>query len=180
MVAALEAVIMRKAPQKSRPKMKLGIPDLEHSKAGVLRSLRSPDSRRGYQHAIDEFVAWYCSEPRLSFNKPVVLRYRIYLEDRGLSAGTINVRLPAVRRLAFEAADCGLLSPELAAGVQRVSSPAGRASNLFSWYSKYEPNEFGLARDPRLTEDRFQVEPGCLGSYSHQFSGSGNVAPSSD
>jgi hypothetical protein len=106
MVAALEAVIMRKASQKkSRPKMKLGIPDLEHSKAGVLRSLRSPDSRRGYQHAIDEFVAWYCSEPRLSFNKPVVLRYRIYLEDRGLSAGTINVRLAAVRRLAFEAAD---------------------------------------------------------------------------
>jgi hypothetical protein len=101
MVAALEGVIMRKAPQKkSRPKMKLGIPDLEHSKAGVLRSLRSPDSRRGYQHAIDEFVAWYCSEPRLSFNKPVVLRNRIYLEDRDLSAGTINVRLAAVRRLA--------------------------------------------------------------------------------
>jgi hypothetical protein len=92
-VAALEAVTMRKAPQKSRPKMKLGIPDLEHSKAGVLRSLRSPDSRRGYQHAIDEFVAWYCSEPRLSLNKTVVLRYGIYLEDRGLSAGTINVRL---------------------------------------------------------------------------------------
>jgi hypothetical protein len=122
MVAALEAVTMRKAPQKkSRPKTKLGIPDLrEHSKAVVLRSLRSPDSRRGYQHAIDEFVTWYCSEPRLSFNKTVVLRYRIYLEDRGLSAGTINVRLAAVRRLAFEAADCGLLSPELAAGIQRV------------------------------------------------------------
>jgi hypothetical protein len=49
--------------KKSRPKIRLGIPDLEHSKAAVLRSLGSPDSRRGYQHAIDEFVAWYCSEP---------------------------------------------------------------------------------------------------------------------
>ena len=58
---------MRKTPtnakgKKSRPKTKLGIPDLEHSKGAVLRSLGSPDSVRGYQHAIDEFVAWYCSE----------------------------------------------------------------------------------------------------------------------
>jgi hypothetical protein len=63
----------------SRPKIKLGIPDLEPSKAAVLRSLASLDSRRGYQHAIDEFVAWYCSEPRLAFNKTVVLRYRFQL-----------------------------------------------------------------------------------------------------
>jgi hypothetical protein len=33
--------------KKARPKTKLGIPDLEHSKAAVLRSLGSPDSRRG-------------------------------------------------------------------------------------------------------------------------------------
>src|SRR5260370_23014126 len=95
--------------KKNRPKIKLGIPDLEHSKATVLRSLGSPDSRRGYQHAIDEFVAWYCSEPRLAFNKSVVLRYRFHLEKRGLAPGTINVRLAAVRRLAYEATDAGLL-----------------------------------------------------------------------
>jgi len=85
--------------KKNRPKTKLGIPDLEHSKAAVLRSLGSPDSRRGYQHAIDEFVAWYCSEPRLAFNKTVVLRYRFHLEERGLAPGTINVRMAAGRRL---------------------------------------------------------------------------------
>jgi hypothetical protein len=67
----------RNSNKKSRPKNKLGIPDLEHSKAAVLRSLASPDSRRGYQHAIDEFVAWYCSEPRLALNKTVVLRYPV-------------------------------------------------------------------------------------------------------
>jgi len=59
---------MRKTPtgdlkgKKRQSKIKLGIPDLEHSKSAVLRSLGSMDSRRGYQHAIDEFVAWYCSE----------------------------------------------------------------------------------------------------------------------
>lgn len=77
----------RSKGKKNRPKIELGIPDLEHSKAAVLRSLGSPDSRRGYQHAIDAFVACYCSEPRLAFNKTVVLRYRFHSEERGLAPG---------------------------------------------------------------------------------------------
>jgi hypothetical protein len=28
------------------------------------------------------FFAWYCSEPRLAFNRIVVVRYRMYLESR--------------------------------------------------------------------------------------------------
>ena len=56
----------------------------------------------------------------MAFGKHVVLRYRIELESRLLAPATINVRLAAVRRLAYEAADSGLLSPELAAGIQRV------------------------------------------------------------
>ena len=49
-----------------------------------------------------------------------LLRYRLYLESRHLAANTINQQLAAVRRLAHEAADAGLLSPELAAGISRV------------------------------------------------------------
>jgi hypothetical protein len=94
-----------------RQKTKLGLPDLEQSKATVLVSLRSPESQRSYRHSIDEFVSWYCSEPRLSFNKTVVTRYRMHLEDRQCAPGTINVRLAAVRRLTYEAADTGLLAP---------------------------------------------------------------------
>jgi site-specific recombinase XerD len=44
----------------------------------------------------------------------------MHLESRGLAANTINQQLAAVRRLAHEAADAGLLSPELAAGISRV------------------------------------------------------------
>src|SRR5271169_3055338 len=84
----------------TRLKTKLGLPDLENAKIAVIVSLRSFESQRSYRHSIDEFVAWYCSAPRLSFNKAVVLRYRLHLEDRHLAAGTINVRLAAVRRLA--------------------------------------------------------------------------------
>ena len=114
-------------------KTKLGLPDLDHAKAAVLASLHSPESQRSYRHAIDEFVGWYCSEPRLSFNKTVVTRYRIHLEDRRLAPGTTNVRLAAVRRLADEAADAGLLSPELAAGIRRVKGSKRLGVRLGNW-----------------------------------------------
>ncbi len=127
----------RNSNKKSRPKNKLGIPDLEHSKAAVLRSLASPDSRRGYQHAIDEFVAWYCSEPRLGLSKTVVLRYRFHLEERGLAPGTINVRMAAVRRLAFEAADSGLLSPSWPRA-STVSKAFASSARLGNWVTAGE------------------------------------------
>lgn len=69
----------------------------------VLNSLSSADAQRGYCHASDEFLEWYCSEPRLSFNLSVVLRYRIHLESRNLAPSAVNLRLNVVRRLAFEA-----------------------------------------------------------------------------
>src|SRR5215469_5195159 len=116
----------------NRQKTKLGLPDLEHVKSAVLVSLRSPESQRRYRRSIDDFVCWYCSEPRLSFNKAVVTRYRIHLEDRLLAPGTINVRLAAVRRLAYEAADTGLLSPDLADGIRRVKGAKNWAFDTLS------------------------------------------------
>jgi site-specific recombinase XerD len=104
----------------------------------VLVSLRSPESQRSYRRSIDDFVRWYCSEPRLSFNKTVVTRYRIHLEERLLAPGTINVRLAAVRRLAYEAADTGLLSPELAAGIRRVKGSQKLGVRLGNWLTVEE------------------------------------------
>jgi len=75
--------------RRSSSKSILRLPDLEHAKAAVLNSLNSVDAKRGYRHAIDEFVDWYCSEPRLAFNRIVVLRYRSHLESRQLAE---NVR----------------------------------------------------------------------------------------
>jgi hypothetical protein len=129
------------------PKAKLGLPDLEQAKTAVLTSLRPPESQRSYRHAIDEFVHWYCSEPRLSFNKTVVTRYRIHLEDRQLAPGTVNVRLAAVRRLAFEAADTGLLSPELAAGIRRVKGSKKLGIRLGNWLSVNEARRVDTALD---------------------------------
>jgi site-specific recombinase XerD len=125
----------RKPRRKERRGAKsiLRLPDLEVAKSAVLNSLSCPDAQRGYRHAIDEFVEWYCSEPRLSFSKTVVLRYRMYLETRNLAPGTINLRLGAVRRLAYEAADCGLLSADLAAGIRRVKGLKKLGVRLGNW-----------------------------------------------
>ena len=54
----------------------LTIPELEQSKVAVLNTLASVHSRRSYEYAIDRFIAWYCGEPRLTFNRAVVVRYR--------------------------------------------------------------------------------------------------------
>lgn len=117
----------------SHPKRVLRLLDLEHARTAVLNSLSSPESQRGYRHAIDEFVDWYCSEPRLAFNRIVVLRYRSHLESRRLAPGTINLRLGAVRRLAYEAADSGLLSADLAAGIRRVKGLKKNGVRMGNW-----------------------------------------------
>src|SRR5450759_1904278 len=87
--------VMKRKPgrkgQRSVGKSILRLPDLEVAKSAVLGSLSCPDAQRGYRHAIDEFVDWYCSEPRLSFSKAVVVRYRMHLETRNLAPGTIHL-----------------------------------------------------------------------------------------
>jgi hypothetical protein len=120
MLAAEEAAHMpRKTKKPVLRKIVLHLPDLDHAKSSVLNSLSSQHSRRNYKFAMEQFITWYCSEPRLALNRIVVLRFRLHLESLGLAAGTINQRLAAVRRLAYEAADSGLLSPELAATGKR-------------------------------------------------------------
>jgi hypothetical protein len=96
--AAQEAAHMarrQKTAKRHKPKTILRFPDLEHSKNAVVNSLAAASSQESYGHAIDEFIGWYCSEPRLAFNRAVVLRYRFFLEQRNLAPSTINVRLAA-------------------------------------------------------------------------------------
>src|SRR5271155_1589882 len=98
---------MPKSKRKRNPKTVLRLPDLEQSRSAVLNSLTSPSSQRAYDHAIRDFIDWYCSEPRLAFNRTVVTRYRINLEQHRYAASTINLRLAAGRGLADETARGG-------------------------------------------------------------------------
>lgn len=124
--------------RKKVPKTVLKLPDLEQSKSAVLNSLVSSSSQRSYDHAIREFIEWYCSEPRLAFNKTVVTRYRIALEQKHYAPSTINLRLAAVRRLAYEASDSGLLSLDLAAGIRRVKGVRRLGVRIGNWLTAEE------------------------------------------
>lgn len=149
-----------KSRKKKPPKRVLALPDLEHAKTAVLNSLTSASGQRTYDHAIREFVAWYCSEPRLAFNRTVVLRYRIHLEQRGYAPATINLRLAAVRRVAYEAADAGLLSPELAAGIRRVKGVRRIGVRLGNWLTPEQGRrllEVTTPSSPRELRDQAMV-----------------------
>jgi integrase len=128
-------------PKRRSPRSVLRLPDLDHSKSSVLQSLGSVASQRTYGFAIDDFISWYCSEPRLAFGRTVVLRYRYYLESRQLAPATINLRLAAVRRLAYEASDNGLLSPDLAAGIRRVKGAKRLGIRLGNWLTSTQGRE---------------------------------------
>jgi hypothetical protein len=89
-------------PEKKLPKRILALPDLEHAKTALLNSLTSRSGQRTYDHAIREFVAWYCSEPRLAFNRTVVLRYRIHLETRCAQEVLVRTLRDAERPMAAD------------------------------------------------------------------------------
>jgi integrase len=123
-----------KTPRKSpRPAPNLKIPELEYAKAAALVTLVSLHSRLAYKSGIDKFIAWYCSEPRLGFNRAVVLRYRSFLESLSLSAPAINLHLSAIRRLADEAAESSMLSPELVIGIRRVKGVKRLGRRIGNW-----------------------------------------------
>src|SRR5258707_6962511 len=131
----------KKEPESVGRSATLTIPELEQSKTAVLNTLASKHSRRSYEYAIERFIAWYCSEPRLTFNRSVVVSYRSSLERLSLSAATINLHLSSIRRLADESAESGWLSPELAIGIRRVKGVKRLGRKMGNWLTRNQAQE---------------------------------------
>ena len=121
-------------------------------KALVLDSVSSPITRRVYNLGLDEFIGWYALEPRPGFTKATVSAWRVALEARGLGTVSINVRITAVRKLAVEAADNGLLAPELANGIARVKGVASKGIRLGNWLSVQQAQKLLNAPDATTTK----------------------------
>jgi site-specific recombinase XerD len=118
-------------------------------KSLVLDSVSSPITRRVYNLGLDEFIAWYIQEPRAGFTKATVSAWRVVLESRGLGSVSINVRITAVRKLAVEAADNGLLAPELAAGIARIKGVRSQGVRVGNWLSLLQAQELLNTPDVR-------------------------------
>jgi site-specific recombinase XerD len=99
----------------------------------AIDGLASEKSKRRYSIALDRFLTWYTTSGHRTLTKSAVQAYKSHLlDDLELAPSTVNVNLSAIRRMATEAADNGLLDDHTAAAVRRVSNvrnetvPAGR------------------------------------------------------
>jgi site-specific recombinase XerD len=119
----------------------------EKLKTLVLDSVSSPITKRVYNMALDEFLGWFQQAPLSGFTKATVSAWRVSLEARGLGSSSIIVRMSAIRKLAAEAADNGLLAPELAAGISRVKSAKTQGVRTGNWLSQRQAQALLSAPD---------------------------------
>src|SRR6202790_3060883 len=126
--------------------------DWRRLKMLVLDSVSSPITKRVYNLGLDEFFEWFGREPRPGFNKATVSTWRVALEARGLGSISINVRITAVRKLAVEAADNGLLAPELAAGITRIKGVKSKGVRVGNWLSIRQAQTLLNAPDTTTTK----------------------------
>jgi site-specific recombinase XerD len=120
----------------------------EKLKTLVLDSVSSPITKRVYNMALKEFMAWFQQAPRRGFTKATVSAWRVSLEERRLgSSSIIIIRMSAIRKLAAEAADNGLLAPELAQGISRVKSVKSTGIRVGNWLSQRQAQALLSAPD---------------------------------
>jgi site-specific recombinase XerD len=119
----------------------------EKLKALVLDSVSSPITKRVYNMALNEFMAWFQQAARPGFTKATVSAWRVSLEQRRLGSSSIIIRMSAIRKLAAEAADNGLLAPELAQGISRVKSVKSTGIRVGNWLSQRQAQALLSAPD---------------------------------
>jgi site-specific recombinase XerD len=115
----------------------------------VLDGLTSAESKRAYERAIDQFRAWCERQPDpAGFTKATVQAWRADLEASGLAPATINLRLSAIRKLALEAADNGLLDRNTAAAIGRVKGPKMCGTHTGRWLTREQAESLLAAPIP--------------------------------
>ena len=151
----------------------------------VLDAVSSPTTRRVYNLALDEFIEWYDKEGRCGFTKSTVNAWRSSLESRGLGSSSINGRLSAIRKLAHEAGDNGLLAPEIASAICRVRGSKTTGVRMGNWLSLQQAQMLLNAPDTATSKGsagsghfsplhrlRFtQVRSGCACTCAHSAIG---------
>ncbi len=107
----------------------------------VTQSVDSPHSKRAYSRALIDFLDWYEAHGRPGFTKATINAYREALLQAGKSRSSINQALSAIRKLAAEAADNGLVPPTLAYGVERVKGVRQEGVRAGNWLTQEQAEE---------------------------------------
>lgn len=110
--------------------------EFEQVKRLATDSLTSDKSRVMYDKALTDFLTWYQSNQKRGLTKAVVSEYKTYLQSIKYAPSTINQRLSAIRRLAVEASDNGLMDGQIANGITRVKGVKSSGVRVGNWLSK--------------------------------------------
>ncbi len=102
----------------------------------VLDGLTSEHSRRAYEKALTDFLSWYKDQGKPGLTKVTVQRYKTVLQESGLAAASVNQRMSAIRKLAQEAADNGLVDQLMANGIARVKGVKSQGVRAGNWLTK--------------------------------------------
>jgi integrase len=130
--------------------------------AVVTNRLHSDVSRRGYRTALRQFLAWHLEQGGGPLSRPLVQRYRVVLEGRKLAPSTINQHLSAIRALADECAESGLLEPPTAAAIGRVKGVPVRGVRAGNWLTRDQAEKLLLAPPTTLMGLRDRAILGLL------------------
>jgi site-specific recombinase XerD len=102
----------------------------------VLDSVSSDHSKRAYKIALKGFLSWYNEQDKPGLTKATVQRYKAVLQASGLSNSSINLKMSAIRKLAQEAGDNGLIEQPIANGISRIKGVKHQGVRTGNWLSK--------------------------------------------
>jgi site-specific recombinase XerD len=102
----------------------------------VTDSVTSDHTKRAYSRALTDFVIWHSGTGQQGFNKATVQAHVTALRSQGVSASSINQRLTAIRKLATELADNGVIDHSTAQAVSRVEGVRKEGKRLGNWLTK--------------------------------------------
>ena len=107
----------------------------------VTDAVTSQHTKRAYSRALTDFMAWHRETGQHGLNKATVQAHVTALRESGVSASSINQRLTAIRKLALESADNGLIDHATAQAIGRVQGVRKEGKRLGNWLSKEQAQQ---------------------------------------
>lgn len=102
----------------------------------VTDAVTSVHTKRAYSRALTDFIVWHATTGQTGFSKATVQAHVTALRNEGVSASSINQRLTAIRKLAQELADNGVIDHSAAQAVGRVEGVRKEGKRLGNWLTQ--------------------------------------------
>lgn len=111
----------------------------------VTNAVTSTHTRRAYTRSLTDFMAWYQQTGQTGFTKATVQAHITALRTAGVSASSINQRLTAIRKLAAELADNGVIDHSAAQAISRAEGVRSEGKRLGNWLTRTGPAPLRIA-----------------------------------